>query len=136
MGVDVWRERGVNLIRSRRDIVLIAVAGIVILGAVVVVIARGGGGGANPDFPDGHPFICEDCGHVMILSDDELFALRKAARESPDLEVQRIPCSACGSKNTVEAVKCPACGKYFARPGGRPVCPHCQTPFPSPFEDD
>jgi hypothetical protein len=118
---------------SAKNVVLIVILGAALLGAGVMVASRGGVGGGNPDFPDGHPYICGACGHVTVLSDDELFDLKVKARESGDLDAGRIVCSACGSTDMHPALKCPRCGKYFARPGsGWPVCPYCKQPFPSP----
>jgi DNA-directed RNA polymerase subunit RPC12/RpoP len=118
-------------------VVLITVAALVLAGAGVI-LWRGSGAGSdnNPDFPEGHAYICAECGHVTVLSDDALFKLKREARESESLEAGRVACAECGSKNTQPAMKCPYCGEYFPRPGsGRPVCPHCNEPFPSLFDD-
>lgn len=125
-------------ISSRKDVILIAIAGVALVGAVVIFCAAGGmGGGGNPDFPEGHAFVCEDCGEATILSDRELFDLRAKARELDEPDAGRVVCSACGSTNTQAAIKCPNCGHYFVRSGrGRPVCPSCKQPFPSRFGDD
>ena len=125
------------VIASRRDLALITVAAVVLVGAGVLFWTSGGAGGkGNPDFPEGHPYICADCGHVTVLSDDALFKLKREARESESLEPGRVVCAECGSKSTELAVKCPNCEEYFPRPGpGRPVCPHCKEPFPSLFDD-
>jgi len=124
-------------IASRRDVVLITVAAVALVGAGAIFWTSGAGSSTNPDFPEGHPYICADCGYVTVLSDDELFRLKREARESESLEAGRVVCAKCGSDNTQQAVKCPNCGEYFPRPGpGRPVCPHCQKPFPSLFDDD
>ena len=120
---------------SNRDRGLLAAAGILVA-AVVLVWAWGAAGSRNPDFPDGHPFVCADCGHAMVLSDDELFDLKASSRESDDPDAGRVVCSACGSTNTYPAIKCPHCGTYFPRPAGWPVCPNCKKPLPSPFEND
>jgi Zn finger protein HypA/HybF involved in hydrogenase expression len=124
-------------IASRRDVVLITVAAVALVGAGAIFWTSGTGSSTNPDFPEGHAYICADCGYVTVLSDDELFRLKREARESESLEPGRVVCAKCGSANTQLAVKCPNCGEYFPRPGpGRPVCPHCQQPFPSLFDDD
>jgi ribosomal protein S27E len=124
-------------IASRRDVLLITIAVVALVGAGVLFWTGGGAGsGGNPDFPDGHPYICADCGHVTILSDRELFEVKRKARESDSIEPGRVVCEECGSKNMQQAIKCPNCGQYFARPGGgRPVCPSCKKPFPSLFDD-
>jgi hypothetical protein len=89
------------------------------------------------DFPEGHPYLCRDCGELTILSRSELLAL-KARGQDPDAPQARgVSCAACGSKNVSVALKCPRCGEYMLRPGGgRPVCQHCKQPFPSPLEDE
>jgi ribosomal protein L40E len=119
-------------------VVLITVAAVMLVGAALILWAGGSvGSSTNPDFPEGHPYICADCGYVTILSDDELYRLKREARESESLDPGRAVCAKCGSKNTQLAVKCPHCGKYFPRPGpGRPICPYCKQPFPSLFDDD
>jgi len=124
-------------IASRRDVVMITVAAVALVGAGVIFWTSGGvGSSTNPDFPEGHAYICADCGCVTVLSDDELFRLKREARESESLEPGRVVCPECGSKNTQLAVKCPHCGEYFPRPGsGRPICPYCQQPFPLLFDD-
>ena len=124
-------------IASRRDVFLITVAAVALVGAGLIFWTSGGvGSSTNPDFPEGHPYMCADCGQVTVLSDAELFRLKREARESESLEPGRAVCAECGSKSTGLAVKCPNCGEYFPRPGpGRPVCPHCQVPFPSLFDD-
>jgi hypothetical protein len=124
-------------IASRRDVVLITVAAVVLGGACVVFWTSGGAdGGGNPDFPEGHAYVCADCGQVTVLSDRELFRLKREARESQTLEAGRVICAECGSSAMQPAVKCPNCGEYFPRPAaGRPVCPHCKKPFPSLFDD-
>ena len=106
-------------------------------GAGVIYSVSGGfGGRSNPDFPEGHPYVCRECKHVTILSNDELFELKAKARESQDLDPGRVTCAECGSENTFPAVKCPRCGEYSMRTGARqPVCPHCEEPFPSLFDD-
>jgi hypothetical protein len=96
----------------------------------------GAGRGGNADFPEGHLFVCADCGGATVLSDDELFDLKVQARNSDSPEPGRVVCSACGSSNTNPGVRCPNCGTCFERPEGRPVCPKCKQPFPSPFEKD
>jgi hypothetical protein len=126
------------LISSRKDVIGLAIAGAALVGAAVIFCAAGGvGGDGNPDFPEGHAFICLDCGQTTVLSDRELFDLKVKARESDEPDAGRVVCSACGSTNTHAAIKCPNCGHYFARSGGgRPVCPSCKQPFPSRFGDD
>ena len=121
---------------SKRDTVLVTVvvAGFVVTG--VLLLARGGAAARNPDFPDGHPFVCADCGCAMVLNDDELFDLKVKSRESDDPDAGRVVCTGCGSINTFPAMKCPYCGQYFVRPGGRPVCPLCKEPLPSPLDED
>ena len=115
---------------------MITIVVVALGGAGVLFWTHGAGGSDNPDFPEGHPYICADCGHVTILSDHELFDLKRKARESESLEPGRVACEECGSKNVQQAVRCPNCGQYFPRPGGgRPVCPHCKEPFPSLFDD-
>jgi hypothetical protein len=124
-------------ITSPKNIVLLTIAGAALLGAGVIAWTTYASTRVNPDFPDGHPYICLDCGEVTVLSDAELFELKAAAREVESLDAGRVSCRACGSSNTFPAMKCPYCGTYFARPGpGRPVCPHCQKPLPSPLSDD
>jgi hypothetical protein len=94
-------------------------------------------GSRNADFPEGHAYLCGDCGELTILTRSELLDLKANARESSDPEAQRVPCAACGSKGTHPAVKCPRCAEYLVRPGtGRPVCPHCKQPFPSLFDEE
>jgi hypothetical protein len=126
------------LISTRKDVIAVAIAGAALLTAVIIFFAAGSGGGSgNPDFPEGHAFVCSDCGEATILSDRELFSLKVKARESDDPEAGRVVCKACGSQNTRPALKCPNCGHYFAREGGgRPVCPSCNRPFPSRFGGD
>lgn len=134
----VAREDGRRTaIASRRDVVLITVAAVALVGAGAIFWTSGGaGGGGNRDFPEGHPYMCAGCGQVILLSDRELFQLKREARESESLEAGRVVCAACGSESTQPALKCPHCGEYFPRPGpGRPVCPHCKEPFPSVFDD-
>jgi hypothetical protein len=113
----------------------VAVAALAAAG-VIYAVTGGAGSKQSQDFPEGHPYLCQDCGHLTILSDDELFELKRKAWESESLEPGRVPCAACGSKNTFPAVKCPRCGEYSPRTGAdRPVCPHCKQPFPSLFDD-
>jgi len=121
---------------SRKSTVMMVAAVVMLVAAGVLLWARGIAGSGNPDFPDGHPFICADCGHTTILSNDELLDLKVLARESHDPDAGRVLCSECGSANMVPAIKCPNCGEYFPRPEGRPVCPHCKKPFPSLFKDE
>lgn len=104
---------------------------------VIYAVTGAAGSKESEDFPEGHPYLCQDCGQLTILSNDELFELKAQARESRDLNAGRVPCSACGSRNTFPAIKCPRCGEYSMRTGARrPVCPHCKQPFPSLFGDD
>jgi len=114
------------------------VAVVALVGAgVVYSVTSGVGRSGSVDFPEGHAYLCDDCGKLTILSRKELLAFKAQARESSDPEAQRVPCAACGSKNTHPAVKCPRCGEYMLRPGsGRLVCPHCKQPFPSLFDDE
>jgi DNA-directed RNA polymerase subunit RPC12/RpoP len=116
---------------------LLTVAVVALAGAVAVYTMTGGvRGGGSVDFPEGHAYLCRDCGALTILSDDELFAIKVEGRQSSDPQAGQVPCAACGSRNTGLAVKCPRCGEYMFRPGGgRPVCPHCKQPFPSPFDE-
>jgi hypothetical protein len=125
------------VIGSRRDAILIAAAAAALLGAGVIFWTGGGAGRTdNPDFPEGHAYICADCGCVTVLSDDELFEIKKEARRSENLEAGRVLCAECGGANVQQAMRCPHCGEYFPRPGrGRPVCPHCNEPYPSQFDD-
>jgi ribosomal protein L40E len=104
----------------------------------IYAVSGGGGKGRDSDFPEGHAYICLDCGEVTILSSEELFRIKSEAWQRTDsLEPARIACSSCGSENTMPATKCPRCGKYFLRSGrGRPVCPHCKQPLPSLFGDE
>ncbi|HUU98472.1 MAG TPA: hypothetical protein VM487_22290 [Phycisphaerae bacterium] len=104
---------------------------------VTYTVTGGVGRSGSVDFPEGHPYLCRDCGELTILTRNELLDLKAEARESNDPEAQRVPCAACGSKNTHPALKCPRCGEYMSRPGsGRLVCQHCKQPFPSLFDDE
>lgn len=116
---------------SRKNVILavITVIALAAAGAILWGTLRQGG---NADFAEGHPYICRDCGAVTVLTDDELLEFKAKAREALTMEPAAVPCSHCGSKNTWLAVKCPNCGHYFERPGGRPVCPQCGKPFPRP----
>ncbi|MBU0640293.1 MAG: hypothetical protein KKB50_15615 [Planctomycetes bacterium] len=123
---------------SRKDasLSIIAVAVLAGAGGVFWNTSRTSERKGNIDFPDGHPYMCNDCQHVTVLTDKELFRIKNAARESGSLEPARIPCEACGSKNTTLALRCPNCGNCFLRTApGRPVCPHCNKPFPLPSGD-
>ena len=116
---------------TKKNVILAAIAVIALAAAASILWATMRQGG-NPDFPEGHPYICLDCGQAFVLTDKELFEIKAKAREALTMEPPAVPCSHCGSKNTYPAVKCPHCGHYFARPGGRPVCPQCGKPFPRP----
>lgn len=115
--------------RKNLALVTIAIVALAAAGSILWATVRRGG---NADFPEGHLFICGDCGAITVLSDDELLDFKAAARESLTLEPAAVPCSQCGSKNTFPGVRCPHCGHCFQRPGGRPVCPKCGEPFPRP----
>jgi DNA-directed RNA polymerase subunit RPC12/RpoP len=96
-------------------------------------LGRGKPTGGEADFPEGHAYICLDCGHVTLMTHAELIELKGQARGSTDPDAGAIKCESCGSMNIRMALHCPNCGEYFERPGrGRPVCPHCEKPFPPP----
>ncbi|MGD8452785.1 MAG: hypothetical protein PVJ57_13280 [Phycisphaerae bacterium] len=115
--------------RQKLAHVAIAVVAVAAAGAVLWSTVRDG---ATSDFPEGHIYICRDCGATTLLSEHELLEIKAAAREAPTLEPAAVPCSQCGSKNTVPGVRCPACGHCFERPKGRPTCPKCGQAFPRP----
>lgn len=120
---------------SRKDGIYLGIACAALVGAGVIYtsVGRSQPSGGEADFPDGHAYICLDCGHVTLMTHAELLSFAARAREAADPDARFIPCESCGSRNTHMALKCPNCGEYFQRPGpGRPVCPHCDQPFPPP----
>jgi len=119
---------------TRKDVILAVIVVAVLAAAAIVYGTSGRGDNPDADFPEGHPYLCRDCGALTILTSRELYDLKAKARESDESDATRIPCAKCGSRNTEVAIKCPRCGEYVIRPGaGRPVCTHCKQPFPSPL---
>ena len=70
---DLWQDAapgtgGRLVIVVRKDVVYLSVAIVVLIGAGVIYmkLGRGNEKGGQVDFPDGHPYVCLDCGHVTV----------------------------------------------------------------------
>ena len=94
---------------------VIVIAAVIAAGAIYARLDRESEG--DRDFPEGHPYICLDCGQVTVLTHAQLMDFKAQAREQMDPDARNVPCAECDSRNTTLAVRCPRCGAYFARPG-------------------
>jgi hypothetical protein len=86
----------------------------------------------SDDFPDGVFWVClePDCGAEFTTT---IVQMADHVRAGGD--PSHLPCPRCGKKHTSRAVRCPHCGRFYARPADynqlKP-CPYCHEPYQRP----
>ncbi|MEX2215929.1 MAG: hypothetical protein WD768_17590, partial [Phycisphaeraceae bacterium] len=106
-----------------KQITILSVAALLILGAFFIYNSGGEGhGDNNANFPDGTYWICSkpDCKHEFNLSMKALSDHHEHHYGDP------IPCPKCGTAGAVPASLCPHCRKIYRTSTSSTVCPHCQ----------
>lgn len=114
---------------SRRDTVLLAVAGLALAGAATIwVFSSREAKSRDSDFPAGIRWVClrPDCATGFTCTLAELDAFD---RQHPGANMR---CPKCGSGDTARARECPRCRRFFPQlaPGADPRCPHCGQTLP------
>ena len=82
------------------------------------------------DFPDGTAWVCQNpgCSAEFTVTIEQLADFYRSNPGAP------LPCPECGGQQTVRAVVCPLCARYFARPPPETkplICPHCNKELPA-----
>ena len=101
---------------SQKTITIATAVIVTIVGIVWYVFHRPAN---TADFPDGTYWICNHCGnnfHLTIKEQGEWYQKHYGLRPG---------CPKCGSSDTVRAVKCENCGKFFPMTPVIKPCPYC-----------
>jgi uncharacterized paraquat-inducible protein A len=104
---------------DRKILIASGAACLLFLGVAVAAFHRPAN---NVAHPQGTYWTCDN-GHSFLMTTSQLsdFYTKHYG--------ERIPCPTCGSKKTVRAYKCPACGTVYPAHEAK-KCPNCGAPVP------